>query len=475
MLNQMCAMATNGTRLEDGSQQQPQSLWSSLVALVVPVLVSTVLREASLLHRGYVLMTWIVKMARGETLTRSVERVECFDRYGYEVHAETDDDDENCILQKAIRAHAAESKTLSAERNAHLSLCRSEASSLAGGGARELRTLELQTCAPPGEWVRASPRVEMLVTRKTMGPDAAKRTKVRTIVELRSRDKGAATAFAKDALDAYRRRQRRRVDDARRYMLSPLAKCEQWKQYALSDDKDLSTLFFATKSKLLRALDDFDAGRRRKLGLLLHGPPGTGKTSLIKALAVRLRRHVINLPLSRLGSDARLASAVRDCRFAVGDTVLKLEPAECIFVMEDVDAASDLVLANHSEDPAKALTLVGLAEILDGLVDLPGRVLVLTTNYPKRLHPTLIRPGRVSLRLYLGYVDRDAATQMAAHYFAHPESRQEDLDAVADAVDHLRRAGRNVTPAQLEHLCASYDSLLKLADGLRLLIAARCG
>ena len=41
-------------------------------------------------------------------------------------------------------------------------------------------------------------------------------------------------------------------------------------------------------------------GYGHKLGLLLHGPPGTGKTSLIKALAQHTERSIISIPLTQI-------------------------------------------------------------------------------------------------------------------------------------------------------------------------------
>merc|ERR1740120_591900 len=84
------------------------------------------------------------------------------------------------------------------------------------------------------------------------------------------------------------------------------------------------------------------------------------------------------------------------------------------------------------------LNLAGLLNVLDGVVDSPSRVVVMTTNHPDRLDPALIRPGRINKRIHLGYVQASSVCAMAEHY----------MRAALTVVQ------RSVTPAQVEQCCA---------------------
>ncbi|KAI1846679.1 hypothetical protein JX266_007252 [Neoarthrinium moseri] len=150
-----------------------------------------------------------------------------------------------------------------------------------------------------------------------------------------------------------------------------------------------------------------DRGIPYRRGYLLHGPPGSGKTSFIQALAGELDYSVAMVNLSEIG--------VTDDKLAFLLTKL---PERTILLLEDVDSAFVNRKARGSDGySGPTVTFSGLLNALDGLSAGEERIAFLTTNHIELLDPALIRPGRVDMMIRIGEATRHQAGRMWDNFY----------------------------------------------------------
>ena len=119
-------------------------------------------------------------------------------------------------------------------------------------------------------------------------------------------------------------------------------------------------------------------------------------------------------------------------------------------------------LLRHQDE----LNLSGLLNVLDGVVDTPGRMLVMTTNHPDMLDPALIRPGRIDKRLLLGYMTYADVVCMIEHFF-QTKVDDEHCKRLRSAINgESKRYPLRLTPAEIEQMAAENDKVEDIVSAL---------
>jgi hypothetical protein len=269
--------------------------------------------------------------------------------------------------------------------------------------------------------------------------------------------------------------------------------------YEFNSSASFDSLFIPDKQKIYDIVMNFKnktgmyarQNIKHKLGVILHGKPGTGKTSFIKALANELSRNIIPIKLEKMKSIEAFSQLFNSVYLWNTQTESNdfVPMNKRLYVFEEIDTAGPIVMSRQlfmdtmkknkkkfmnrfknfvktkdkqkdknkddtdtdSDDDELNLTnamdmpinIGDILTIFDGICEYDGMVYVMTTNRKEILEPALYRPGRVTLDIELNEMHMPEIEEMLISYYGNHKR----INGLAKSMDNL------FVPAQLEIDC----------------------
>lgn len=224
-----------------------------------------------------------------------------------------------------------------------------------------------------------------------------------------------------------------------------------------------SDFFHNDKDIIMSRVYNIKENPLSKLSLILHGPPGTGKTSFAYRVAKYYNRHIISLDPSKMKKN--ILFQVFDLPYIQGKRTYK----DCVFVFDEFDNAFfelyeremnskkilDHNLQRLSSNDDKPIILEtnnfdvkisDLIELFQGVIPRHGSIAIVTTNHFDKINsicPALFRPGRLT-PVYFGYLNKKSFCSLYKHFY--------EEDFIGELPEEIK-----IPPSELIELAQTYD------------------
>ena len=199
-----------------------------------------------------------------------------------------------------------------------------------------------------------------------------------------------------------------------------MTKYGEWMRYNKIPSRTLDTVYFDEKLKqklraditdFLKKEKDYDEfGIPYKKNYLLTGIPGSGKTSIIKAMCKEIGYHLCIFSINHDTDNNTALSAFRDI------------PPKSVLLFEDIDCLFEK--RTGTQENKSTFTFSNLLNLLDGVFFRKGLISFITTNHPENLDHALLRQGRTDMIIHMNYPKK-----VDVKHLFRDMMRKEDLDA----------------------------------------------